>query len=307
MKRKQYKSRLKPTRQNLIAKYAARAEDVLRKAEQSVSRAKQQGKNVRYEEWLDYGRRNINNILKKQRYTDKDVELIKEMGSRTYYDQIKIEDTTYGRQRISGAKTANTLNKSLKTAVEIYPVRNQAYTNYLEPLMQTLLGDKDYLPEARDENEFFKVSPNYTGKPEELYKFVEFKQIPNDNDKAQQFAESINLLDWSSWENYQKRLDDINHRKYLSNIGSMPDNVRGIDVAIESIINSSAAWHIVGKDVPYNQLKSNWLELRQAVSLVKLHGDDDLLNQVMNMIEHEVDFNIIINFIDNAMMNIMRS
>lgn len=308
MKRNKYKSRLKPTRRNLIAKYAARAEEVLKKAEQSVSRAKQQGKYVRYEEWLDYGRRNINNILKKQRYTDKDVEFVKEMSSRTYYDLIKIEDTTYGKQRISGAKTANTVNKSLRTAVEIYPVRNEVYTNYLEPLMQTLLDDDDYLPNAGDENEFFKVSPNYTGKEEELYKFVEFKQIPNDNDEAQQWAESINDLDWSSWENYQKRLDDINHRKYLSNIGSTPDNVRGIDVAIESLMNSSAAWHIAAKNTDdSNQAKQNWLELRQVVSNAQLHGDSDLFNQVMNMIEHETDLDIIINVVDSAIVGMIRS
>lgn len=279
-----------------------------RETEARIDAYKKKGYTIENENYIRDTYSRILKILSKSRPTATDVQMMKEFASASQYDYVKVDSKRYMDIRKSGRREAKKINKALQTAVEIYPVRNEYYTKYLEPMMADLVDNQKYIPKAGDENEYFKISPNYTGKRAELYKFVEFKQLPTDNEEIMQYSEEILDLDWSSYANYEKKMEDINHSRYMKNLGITDEKkLTKTMIAMEQLMNSSAAWRIASKNVEDSaQAKANWQMLYNAVEEMTDAGDRGLIDTVLTMIDNEEDLDIILNEIDTGITNMIR-
>ena len=204
-------------------------------------------------------------------------------------------------KNLVGNENAQEVNEALAYASSVYGGNNQ-YTMYLKSLMKNLTGDMSYKPQAGDENKYFKISDDYTGKEAELFKYVEFKSIPDD---YAQDVEAIQDLDWSSSENYYSHLADIAHQKYVSNLGSMNITPQIID-NLEQIMNSSAAWHIACRWTDDSeQAKSNWLSIFDAGQKA-LNTSSDIFNSFCQMIRNEEDISVILDTVDDLIYKALK-
>lgn len=186
---------------------------------------------------------------------------------------------------------ADKLNEALNVASEIqknFPHGNGEYAKYLEPLMKHLTG---YMTD--EDNEYYTIYGDVENK-NKLYENVRFNELPADDMKVQQYVEKILELDWSSYENYADRYYDIQHNIYTSNI----TNEKFEDVVdtryietLESLMNTSAAWHIATRNAPDSeQAQSNWVDLYNAASIAQRNGNEDVIRQ---LIRNEVDLDTI--------------
>lgn len=191
------------------------------------------------------------------------------------------------------------LNEALQYASSIYG-GNSEYTKYLIPLMRQLMGD-DYLPEAGDKTTYFTISKDYTGNPNELFRYVHFKTIP----RGTEYVEKILELDWSSPENYYSHLADINAQRYSSNLtdsGFTPEVIN----LLEHIMNTSAAWRIAKRNAQdSDQVKSNWLTLFSTAQEAQGAGSN-VMNKFVQMVMNEEDLGIIMQTIDTMIYSAVK-
>lgn len=199
------------------------------------------------------------------------------------------------------------VNAALGYAASVYGGYND-YANEILPLlkemMRDLTGEDNYKPKQGDENEYFKIDESYTGKRQELFKYITFKKIP---DKYSMSIENIEELPWSSEENYQEHLDEIAEQIYKSNLNQMEDipEVEVID-QLESLMNSSAAWHIASKwTEDSDQVQANWMALFDAGSLA-LRTDSSIFDKFRQMIRNEVDIAVILSEVDTLVYDALK-
>lgn len=201
------------------------------------------------------------------------------------------------------AQNADKVNDSIDYASSLYG-GNTEYTSRLLPLMRDLLDNQQYQPKPGDENQYFKISTDYTGQKAELFKYVEFKKIPEKFDKD---VEAIEEMDWSSPENYYEHLADINNQKYMSNVNQMdiPVTPQVID-ALSQIMNTSAAWSIAGKwTSDSDQVQQNWMALFDAGQKA-LNTDNNVFDRFIQMIRVEEDLSYILEEVDNLVYQALK-
>lgn len=191
------------------------------------------------------------------------------------------------------------VNEALEYASSLYG-GNSEYTKYLIPLMRQLMGD-DYLPEPGDKTTYFTISKDYTGNPNELFKYVHFKTIP----RGTEYVDKILELDWSSPENYYSHLADINAQRYSSNLtdsGFTPEVIN----LLEYIMNTSAAWRIAKRNSQdSDQVKSNWLTLFSTAQEAQEAGAD-VMNKFVQMVMNEEDLGIIMQTVDTMIYSAVK-
>lgn len=196
---------------------------------------------------------------------------------------------------------ANSVNEALAYASSVYGGNNE-YTQYLKSLMKNLVNDMSYKPKAGDDNEYFKVSEDYTGKDAELFKYVEFKKIP---DEYSQDVEAIQDLDWSSSENYYSHLADIAHQQYKSNLGGKDVEPQVVD-RLEQIMNTSAAWHIASKWTDDSeQVQAYWQALFDAGSMA-LNTSSAIFDSFCQMVRNEEDISTILETVDDLVYKALK-
>lgn len=156
--------------------------------------------------------------------------------------------------------------------------------------------------------EHFTISDDFDGNLNNLFKYITFKDIPPEVDDR--YVNNILGLDWSTPEAYNNHIQEINHKIYESNLAG-----QGLDIAtpyyvmLESVMQSSAAWHIAQKSAyDSEQSKSNWLDLYTAGMEASdlSNSNPEIWDKFVQMIENEADMNTIINEIDKAITAAMK-
>lgn len=220
------------------------------------------------------------------------------------YQRFKFEEAITKREERQAEYQAKRqpavqLNEALEYASSIYG-GNSEYTKYLIPLMRQLMGD-DYLPEAGDKTTYFTISKDYTGNPNELFRYVHFKTIP----RGTEYVDKMLELDWSSPENYYSHLADINAQRYSSNLTDSGFTPEVIDL-LEYIMNTSAAWRIAKRNAQdSDQVKSNWLTLFSTAQEAQGAGSN-VMNKFVQMVMNEEDLGIIMQTIDTMIYSAVK-
>ena len=198
------------------------------------------------------------------------------------------------------------INTALDYAESVHGGFNE-YGQLLKSLMKNLLNDDSYQPgkdPSKDDNEYFKIDPNYTGKTAELFKYVTFKKIP---DTYLQDIEAIEELPWSSEENYQERLDEINKKIYTANVNEFDIDIDpGMIDRLFSIMQSSAAWHIASKWTnDSEQAQAAWESLYRAGDMA-FRTDADLFDAFVQMVRNEAELNDILTYVDDEVYKALK-
>ena len=225
--------------------------------------------------------------------------LAREKAKEDFEEQLALKEA---RQQDYYAKRqpAVELNEALQYASSIYG-GNSEYTKYLIPLMRQLMGDDEYIPEAGDKTTYFTISKDYTGNPNELFKYVHFKTIPGDTS----YVDAMLDLDWSSPENYYSHLADINAKKYASNLAKSDIEPQVIDM-LEHIMNTSAAWSIAKRNAQDSeQVKENWLSLFNTAQDAQNAGTD-VMDVFVQMVMNEDDLKTIMQTIDSKIHSALK-
>lgn len=240
----------------------------------------------------------IQQILAKSKPTKNDLEIMKDFASVRNYDFVKVDGQNFKDIQKHERQSARQLNKALETASSIYPGNNQ-YTQYLEPLMEKI-------NETGHPEKYYIVDEDYDpDKPAELFQHIKFKEIPL-SAESEALKEAILELKWSDKAKYLEEIEQITHGAYDKNVSKLKNEYSmNTIVALENIMNSSAAWHIASRDTDDSeQVKSRWEELfRKATDAYD--NDFQLFYDVLNMIEHERSFEEIIDYVDREIMNMI--
>lgn len=200
---------------------------------------------------------------------------------------------------------ANELNEMLQYASSIYG-GNKEYGRELKALLKELMNDPNYKPQPGDgyylENPYFEISKDYTGKTAELFKYVTFKRVPEEYEAS---VIAIGEMDWSSPENYYSHLADIAAQKYDTLLKGSGYDPFTMDI-LESIMNSSAAWHIACRDAyDSDQALENWQELYDAGRWAIQEGDEYVVDEYVAMILNEDRLDYILRKVDELVDKIV--
>ena len=208
----------------------------------------------------------------------------------------------------SKQQKAKTLNNALEFASDKFGNRDD-YSKYLVPMLHEIDNNFDMLhPEAGD-YEGFTVSDDFDGNNNNLFKYVTFKEIPDDP-RIDSFMDILMSLDWSTPEAYDKHKADINAKIYKANVASL-----GIDpnnsyffYALEAVMQSSAAWAIAKKNTDdSDQKKLNW-ELLYTTGLTAFEekAHPEIWDRFTSMVFNYEDLDKIIDTIDDMIYSIVK-
>jgi len=208
---------------------------------------------------------------------------------------------------------AEKLNAAMEYASDKFGNRND-YSKYLFPLigemtdedfMKTLMTDpKSTIGDYKD----FTIDVDFDGNLNNLFKYIHFKNIPPE--VSDSYIENIIGLEWSTPEAYNNHVQEINSKIYESNLAG-----QGLDITapyymmLESVMQSSAAWHIAQRNAPdSDQVKKNWLDLYSAGMEASdlSNSNPEIWDKFVQMIENETDMNTIINEVDKAITAAMK-
>ena len=262
--------------------------------------------NVSVEEITERMMRNATRERKNERRKAQELRKRQQDLSNAFADAqaefLKIEDE---KRELTQAEK---LNAALDYASDKFGNRND-YQMYLAPLLGQIMGDDFYQKLLKDpksligDYEYFTIDDSYqTDSKDNLFKHITFKDIPPEVDDG--YINNILGLDWSTPEAYNNHVQEINHKIYESNLAG-----QGLDIAatyymmLETVMQSSAAWHIAQKSVyDSEQSKSNWLDLYTAGMEASdlSNSNPEIWDKFVQMIENETDMNTIINEVDKA-------
>ena len=156
--------------------------------------------------------------------------------------------------------------------------------------------------------EHFTISDDFDGNLNNLFKYITFKDIPPEVDDR--YVSNILGLDWSTPEAYNNHVQEINHKIYESNLSG-----QGLDIStpyyvmLESVMQSSAAWHIAQKSAyDSEQSKSNWLDLYTAGMEASdlSNSNPEIWDDFVKMITNEESLDVIIKEVDKAITAAMK-
>lgn len=169
-------------------------------------------------------------------------------------------------------------------------------------LAKLVLDTTGELPKAGMKTELFEIDDDFDpSKSYELSKHIKFKKMD---------AETARIILKNPLTNdvaYEKFQEDAKHRSYLSNVKSdpylstlSPETLSNL----ESIMNSSAAWHIAKRNAhDSEQTKENWTKLYNKLD--DEYEDDDL-DELVTMIENEESLTSIISRADEMLTSYMK-
>lgn len=178
---------------------------------------------------------------------------------------------------------ADRLNDMFEYASDKFGNRDD-YQKYLAPLLGELMGDEFYRKLLQDpksligDYEYFTIDDGYrVDNKDNLFKHIHFKDIPAGFDD---YIEQMEVLDWSSPENYAMHHADVQRGIYESNLKSLYETDNIVDdtyfVMLEAVMQSSAAWEIAKRSAfDSDQTQSNWFDLYMTGSLAYDHKDTD--------------------------------
>lgn len=175
---------------------------------------------------------------------------------------------------------------------------SKAFARDLSVLLQQIMG-VGYEAKAGDSNEYFEISSDYSGKETELFKYINFKKLP-ESKKVNDLTARILSNDLASEENYRRAQERIHQKAYNTFTSKNKLDVLDDKKAqmLYDIMNSSAAWHIAQQHAhDSNQVSEKWVELFNHVKNV-VDSDSTLLDDIVRMIDNEDDIDTIINFVD---------
>lgn len=199
-------------------------------------------------------------------------------------------------------KNAQNINKSLQFSQTVLNTDIQDYAPYLYPMMTDLSKSDKIMPGMK--NEYFEVSGNWDGNLSTLFKNVRFFKIP-DIDRYSRYQMKIEDNPHSSKSAYDLFVEQWHKKSFLSNLKGL--NIKNKTLSsLVSIMQSSYAWRVAAKKAyDSEQTKSNWQELYRIVSEAN-DNDPALLNNIQTMLENNEDLETIRDFVDNAIMNIIK-
>lgn len=267
--------------------------------------------NVSVEEITERMMRNAVRERKNERRKARENQLRKQALSNAFTDAqaelLAIEDE---KRELTPAEK---LNAALDYASDKFGNRND-YAKYLLPLIGEITDDQFMVDLMKDpksligDYEHFTIADDFDGNINNLFKYITFKDIPPEVNDS--YISNILALDWSTPEAYNNHVQEINHKIYESNLAG-----QGLDIAtpyyvmLESVMQSSAAWHIAQRNAyDSEQSKSNWLDLYTAGMEASdmSNSNPEIWDKFVQMIENEADMNTIINEVDKAITAAMK-
>lgn len=215
---------------------------------------------------------------------------VKALTSQTHLEPIPRNQTV---------ENATKLNKALDYASDKFGNRND-YSKYLIPLLKNLDPKFDMKKPKPGDYNGFKISDDYDGNPNNLFKYTDFETIPTDDPTVEAYMQQILDLDWSSPENYEKHMADINKSIYESNVASLgvaPGSQ--FFMILETVMQSSSAWRIAARNADdSDQVKANWELLYTTGATALSEKDTSIYDTFVQMVFNGDDLDNIVDKID---------
>lgn len=195
---------------------------------------------------------------------------------------------------------ADRVNKALKHAQTTINKDIKNYAQFLDPMLRTL--GNDY--KTNRETEYYRINPSWDGDLSTLFKNIEFKKIPQGKN-LRRYGNKILKNPHSTAERYKKFTDDWHNKSFRTNRKNTKVKHKTVQEVVE-IMNTSFAWKVASKDDPDSkQALKNWQRLYKTVSKA-YEGGPDILEDVETMIENNEDLDYIVEYVDNAIMEMLR-
>lgn len=302
------KENITTKRKRILANLSQKALKLNNEAEARINEYERQGYYIENKDYIAQERARILKILSKSKPTQNDVDLMREYSHVSEYDNIRIGGQKYGDIRL-GRITPNKqkdlalrINQATSKAESLYAGGLTDYANMIEPILISLEGD-DYIPEAGDETKFFKIADDYTGNRGDLFKYIEFKQLP-DTEEFNESTEAIENLNWSSQENYDQWMSGVNKKRLGTIMGiDITENQDYIINSLFEILSSSTAWYIcIRATEDSDQRKQYMKDLFNAGEEIISTGDNRKIDQFKTMIENGEDLFVILGQVDEWLM-----
>lgn len=206
------------------------------------------------------------------------------------------------------------INKTIQRMQELrdesgYKLSRLSFGDDLALLASRLSGS---LPTPGDDNEYFTISNDWKGDYSDLLDYISFKKISFSGKEDIMLMSAVTRL----YENTPETNEDIlikvrGEKGFETFINNFRDDLKkeyGADVTtnqlivLRHMINRSAMWNIVCKAFePSKQRRDAFRKMIVEVSKVEKKGVTDDWNTLCTMIDNEVDYNTIMDFIDDIL------
>ena len=215
--------------------------------------------------------------------------------------EFKAQEQERKTKELNEALNADELNKVLKHASTVLK-GSENIANYLTPIVMNLYGS-NHIIQPGESNDYYKVSNNYNGDPNELFRYITFFKLPEDN-AIQNYTELIEQDPHATPQQYAQFKKQWADKSYNTNIKNLSLS-NAEDLAF--IMNTSAAWHIAQRSAyDSEQALERWQMLYDYVQRVYDANDSNLLDKVISWIENEKSLNSIINKIDDELFKLLK-
>lgn len=195
---------------------------------------------------------------------------------------------------------ANKLNKEFDFAETKLKAGSEEIASQLFPMLFTLSGTYD-IKEWKKGNQYFKLDESYNGNRYQLFQYIKFKEIP-DNEDTLRYLKQIEKMPWMSEKQYNKFEKEWRNKSYktLSKNKYLNDIDFENYYVLEQVMNSSPAWKLATRSaLESDQVMERWKELYNVMSEA-YNTDDGLFDwayqQIMN---GKRSLNWLINAIDD--------
>ena len=232
----------------------------------------------------------------------------KKFQQRQYVQSILKANKKKNKPKPQKNTLVDHLNKMLKHASNIYDKGSTDYSNIVQALMTELAGPQKL--EAGKDYGNFKISKNYTGKPREVFKYVTFKNLPDDASTLA-WVSRIESEPASTEEGWQKEQADRSARAVKTLIANRNKITLTKDLqrTLEQIMSSSAAWSIAKRGTyDSEQTYEAWSTMYDQMLEVMAQsgGDPTFIDEIITMIENDERFQNIVRRTDEILYWIMK-
>lgn len=205
-------------------------------------------------------------------------------------------------------KYVNSLNEMFDYAESKYG-GSKEFGKYLPAMLKSMVGT-DYVARPGDKTPYFTIDSSWNGKPEELFKHIDFHKIPKTSnlETIGKYVEAMSKSHIASPENYEDWVDSIDKKRYktlAANTGLTTLSDDKYDI-LYKVMQSSAAWEIAKKDaLDSEQTSENWQILHMYVQDA-VESKSPLLSNVISMIESNLDIDDIVKYVDENIIRMLK-
>ena len=215
--------------------------------------------------------------------------------------EFKAQEQERKTKELNEALNAEELNRDLKHASSVLK-GSEKIANYLTPIVMNLYGS-NHIIQPEEGNDYYKVSKNYNGDPNELFRYITFFKLPEDN-AIQNYTELIEQDPHATPQQYKEFKKQWAKKIYKTNTKNLSLSQTE---ELEFIMNTSAAWHIAERSAyDSEQALERWNTLYDYVQSAYATGDTKLFDKVISWIENEKSLNSIINKIDDELFKLLK-